>query len=321
MGSGKVRRAAKCSGARAGTDRFGFQPQRLIQTAQRVGAEAAGEGGAGQAQDVVDPGAGRAGPAPPPSRAAGAARPAAAGPAPAASGPGAAITPCGRAGPGGAGGGPPRSQPRRLAARDRVARASCAMASPLRAGATPCPAKRASAQAAPGVSATPARIVRPRAAQSASTSRQQRGFAAEQMRAAGQVDHQAGGGLFGHPGGELAGPAAQRGQEGRLGQRIGGAGDQGGAHRGGIAQRLAQASGPRPRPRGSARRAPVRRPGRPPPRRAAAAHHPARRSSRSAARRGNQSERIRRCAILFLFCSRYRGAEGGVESASRMTFA
>ena len=38
---------------RAGrADGFGFQPQRLVQTAQRFSAKAAGQGGAGQAQQI-----------------------------------------------------------------------------------------------------------------------------------------------------------------------------------------------------------------------------------------------------------------------------
>jgi hypothetical protein len=64
-------------------------------------------------------------------------------------------------------------------------------------------------------------------------------LASEEVGAAGQVDHQAVGRLLGDPGGELAGPAAQGGEEGGLGGQVAGAGDQGRADRGGVAQRHA----------------------------------------------------------------------------------
>ena len=58
------------------------------------------------------------------------------------------------------------------------------------------------------------------------------------MRAAREVDHQAVGRGLGHPGAELAGPAAERGQERGLSRRVRDAGDEVGAERHGLAERL-----------------------------------------------------------------------------------
>ncbi len=61
----------------------------------------------------------------------------------------------------------------------------------------------------------------------------------EEMGAAREVDDEGRGRLLGHPGRELARPAAQRRQERRLGQRIRGAREKRGAHRLRVAQGLA----------------------------------------------------------------------------------
>ena len=70
--------------------------------------------------------------------------------------------------------------------------------------------------------------------------RQQRGLAAEQMRAARQIHHQPRRRLFRHPGAELARPAPQARQEGRIALGIGGHRLQSRADRRRIAQGLAR---------------------------------------------------------------------------------
>jgi hypothetical protein len=68
---------------------------------------------------------------------------------------------------------------------------------------------------------------------------EQRLLPAEEMGAAGEVDHQAIGRRLRHPGAELARPAAQRGEKRGLSRRVGDAGDEVGAERHRLAQRLA----------------------------------------------------------------------------------
>jgi hypothetical protein len=75
----------------------------------------------------------------------------------------------------------------------------------------------------------------------------------EEMRAAGEIDHQPLGRSLRHPGAELPSPAAQRGQERRLPGRVGDAGDEVGAERHGLAQRLAPMEARASRPGCSAR--------------------------------------------------------------------
>ncbi len=68
---------------------------------------------------------------------------------------------------------------------------------------------------------------------------EQRRLPAEEMRAAGQVDHQSLRRLLGHPGAELARPAAERGEKGGLARRVGRPRHEVGAERRRLAQRLA----------------------------------------------------------------------------------
>ena len=225
---------------RAGrADRLGFQPQSLIQAAQRFRAKAAGQGGTRQAQQIAhavqtQPGKARhrvGGQAQGRNRQGGQHLPhlARRGDDPlwhrrcrqrrrqAATFPPAPLC---RARPGGAG-----------FLHDVIAAAGRAY-----------PLAREPRQRPGG----PRRIGNPRPHRQAQIGtiqlhlRHQGGLAPEQMGAARQVDHQAVGRFFRHPGRELAGPAAQHGQKSRLGQRIGGAGQQIRAHGGGIAQGLIQ---------------------------------------------------------------------------------
>ena len=128
--------------------------------------------------------------------------------------PGGAIRPAAAPGRRGTGAAPPRSQCRRFAARDRVARASWSMASPERAAAARRPAKRASAQAAPTVSAIPACTRQPQTRRSpasscASSAASPPKRCAQPVRSTTSAVRR----LLGHPGRELSGPAAQRRQE------------------------------------------------------------------------------------------------------------
>jgi hypothetical protein len=67
----------------------------------------------------------------------------------------------------------------------------------------------------------------------------------EKMRTAREIDHQPLGRSLRHPGAELPSPAAQRGQESRLPGRVRDAGNEIGAERDGLAQRLAPMEAPR----------------------------------------------------------------------------
>ena len=113
---------------------------------------------------------------------------------------------------------------------DRVARPGDGHGLPRIAGKRPGRAQRVGD---PGVDGEPQLLaIRPDLVE-------KRGLPPEEMRASGEVDDEPRGRLLRHPGRELARPAAQRREEGRFGQRVRRPGEERGAHRLRVAERLA----------------------------------------------------------------------------------
>ena len=151
-----------------------------------------------------------------------------------------------------AGAPPPRSHPRRLAARDRVARASWSMASPDRAEASGGAIRARIARQPPG---RPRRVGnrrphrQPQAVAILDHLRQHALLTAMQMRRPASGRSSAPPAALRPPRARTAPPSAASSQEPRLVQGIGGHRQQVGIDRRGIAQGLAHRAGPPPPPR------------------------------------------------------------------------
>ncbi len=295
-GSGKVRRSAKTAGGRAGDTGSGARPRAWSSRRPTSGPARRARSARGSAATAAMRWRPRAWSV---ATASGARRSAATGSGPRAAAvsatPGGTIRATGASRVASGGGAPPRSQ-RRFWARERVAWASWSMASP--ACATPpavpaaVPAWRATAQAAPGVSARPRRRVRPRAPASPAT-RAARGASPPKSRVQPVMSRT-------RPSGSSATQGVKRPAQRRRAVRKASVrcGSSGRVTRPGQMARASPSAMPRRSPCASAaaarlaitsapRRSATTTSGRSP--RSGSA-----RSTRSASRRGNQSDRMRR---------------------------